>query len=48
MNPSREEALFTLAVEKSAAERAAFLDCKCSGDGELRQRVASAIRAHGR
>jgi len=26
MNPSREEALFTLAVEKPAAERATFRD----------------------
>ena len=48
MNPSREEALFTLAVEKPAVERAAFLDRECSGDGELRQRVESLLQAHER
>ena len=46
MNPSREEALFTLAVEKTAAERAAFLDRECSGDAELRQRVEALLGAH--
>src|SRR5437879_4818264 len=48
MNSSREEALFTLAVEKPAAERAAFLDRECSGDVELRQRVESLLQAHER
>src|SRR5256885_10868210 len=48
MNSSREEALFTLAVEKPAAERAAFLDRECSGDAELRQRVESLLQAHER
>ena len=28
----REQAIFTLAVAKSAAERAAFLDRECTGD----------------
>src|SRR5436190_23427895 len=46
MNSSREEALFTLAVEKPAAERAAFLDRECSGDAELRQRVEALLGAH--
>src|SRR5438876_3856213 len=46
MNSSREEALFTLAVEKPAAERAAFLDRECSGDVELRQRVEALLGAH--
>src|SRR5437763_10440861 len=46
MNPSREEALFTLAVEKTAAERAAFLGRECSGDAELRQRVEALLGAH--
>src|SRR5256884_833490 len=46
MNPSREEALFTLAVEKPAAERAAFLDRECSGDVELRQRIEALLGAH--
>jgi hypothetical protein len=48
MNPSREEALFAQAVEKPAAERAAFLDRECSGDAELRQRVESLLQAHER
>src|SRR5947208_1473516 len=46
MNPSREEALFTLAVEKTAAERVAFLERECSGDAELRQRVEALLGAH--
>src|SRR6266480_3883089 len=48
MNSSREEALFTLAVEKPAAERAAFLDRECSGDAELRQRIAALLGAHAK
>src|SRR5438309_978297 len=48
MNSSREEALFTLAVEKPAAERAAFLDRECSGDAELRQRVEALLGAHAK
>ena len=35
MNPSREEALFALALEKPAEKRAAFLDAVCEGDGHL-------------
>ena len=46
MNPSREEALFALAVEKPGAERAAFLDSECSGDAQLRQRVEALLKAH--
>src|SRR6185369_15228685 len=30
MNPNREEALFALALEKSANKRPAFLDAKCA------------------
>ncbi|HTD87731.1 MAG TPA: serine/threonine-protein kinase, partial [Candidatus Binatia bacterium] len=48
MNSSREEALFTLAVEKPAAERAAFLDRECSGDAELRQRIEALLGAHAK
>src|SRR5881392_1487256 len=48
MNPAREEALFTLAVEKPAAERAAFLDRECSGDAELRQRIEALLGAHAK
>jgi len=46
MNSSREEALFALAVEKPAAERAAFLDRECAGDAGLRQRVEVLLKAH--
>src|SRR5437660_500208 len=48
MTSSREEALFTLAVEKPTAERAAFLDRECSGDAELRQRVEALLGAHAK
>jgi hypothetical protein len=32
MNPSREEVLFALALEKPANKRAAFLDAICDGN----------------
>ena len=44
MNPSREEALFALALTKSAVERGAWLDRECGEDKALRQRV-EALRA---
>lgn len=46
MNPSREEVLFALAVEKPAAGRAAFLDRESFGDDELRRPVESLLQAH--
>jgi len=46
MNPSREEALFTLAVERPAADRAAFPGRECSSDAELRQSVENLLQAH--
>src|SRR5256885_1610197 len=48
MNSSREEALFTLAVERPAAEPAAFLDRKWSGEAELRQRIAALLGANAK
>lgn len=46
MNPSREEALFALALEKPAEERAAWLDHEC-GDGKaLRARIEALLAAH--
>jgi serine/threonine protein kinase len=42
----REAALFALAVEKPAAERAAFLQAVCGGDGALRQRLEALLAAH--
>ncbi len=32
MNPSREEALFALALAKQSEKRAAWLDAECKGD----------------
>jgi eukaryotic-like serine/threonine-protein kinase len=46
MNPSREEALFVLALEKSAEKRAAFLEAMCGGDNALRQRLEALLAAH--
>ena len=46
MNPNREEALFALAVDKSAAERATFLDRECGADAALRQRLEALLAAH--
>src|SRR6266496_254716 len=42
----REHALFTLAVAKRGAERAAFLDRECAGDLALRQRLEALMAAH--
>src|SRR5947209_8224560 len=44
----REQAIFTLAVAKPAAERAAFLDRECAGDFALRQRLEALMAAHER
>ena len=46
MNPSREELLFQLALSKSAAKRAAFLDVMCDGDAALRARLEVLLAAH--
>ena len=46
MNPSREEDLFALAVEKPAEKRAAFLDAECEGNPDLRQRLEALLAAH--
>jgi serine/threonine protein kinase/tetratricopeptide (TPR) repeat protein len=40
------EELFAAALDKPAAERAAFLDRACAGDADLRGRVADLLRAH--
>jgi Protein kinase domain len=42
----REAALFTAALERSLAERAAFLDGACLGDAALRQRLEALLAAH--
>ena len=46
MNPNREEALFALALEKPAEQRAAFLDAMCESDPALRQRLEALLAAH--
>ena len=39
----RERELFLAALEKSAAERAAFLDAQCASDVALRERVEALL-----
>ncbi len=46
MNPTREEALFALALAKPAEKRAAFLGVMCEGDSGLRQRLEGLLAAH--
>ena len=47
MNPTREEALFALALEKAADKRPAFLDVMCEGDPALRDcRDRTAFHPH--
>jgi serine/threonine protein kinase len=46
VNPTREEALFALALEKPAEKRAAFLEAVCEGDATLRQRLEALLDAH--
>ena len=45
-SPVREEAIFTLALGKSAAECGAFLDRECGDDVALRQRLNALLAAH--
>src|SRR5690242_3392618 len=42
----REAALFALALEKPAAERALFLGAVCAGDAALRGRLESLLAAN--
>ncbi len=46
MTPSREEALFALALEKPPEKRAAFLEVMCECDAALRQRLEALLAAH--
>ncbi len=46
MTPTNEEALFTLALAKPSAERAAFLDRECGNDPALRTRLEALLAAH--
>jgi eukaryotic-like serine/threonine-protein kinase len=44
--PSKIEAIFFAALEKTAAERAGYLDCACGDDSELRRRVERLLAAY--
>jgi eukaryotic-like serine/threonine-protein kinase len=44
--PKQVKSIFLDAVEKPAAERAAFLDQACGDDAALRQRIEELLRAH--
>src|ERR1039458_5869535 len=46
MNPSPEEALFTLALPKKTSERAEFLNRECGDDKALRARLEALLTAH--
>ena len=46
MNPTREEALFALALEKPAAERITFLKLICGSDEALLKRLEALLAAH--
>jgi serine/threonine protein kinase len=46
MSPSREEALFALALGKPETERAAWLDRECADDAQLRARLEALLAAH--
>lgn len=46
MNPTREEALFALALAKPSAERTVFLDRECGDDKALRARLEALLAAH--
>lgn len=46
MSPSKEEAIFALAVAKSKVDCASFLDPECNRNPALRQRVEAMLAAH--
>jgi eukaryotic-like serine/threonine-protein kinase len=46
MNPTREELLFQLALEKPVEKRAAFVDAMCEGDTALRARLEALLAAY--
>src|SRR6516162_3364540 len=46
MATAKARDIFLAAVERPPADRAAFLDQACAGDGALRQRVEALLRAH--
>jgi serine/threonine protein kinase len=49
VDPNQIKSIFLAAAEKATpAERAAFLDETCAGDGGLRRRVEELLRAHDR
>jgi serine/threonine protein kinase/tetratricopeptide (TPR) repeat protein len=44
--PADVKSIFLAAVEKSPADRAAFLDAACGSDAAVRQRIEALLRAH--
>ena len=46
MTPSREEALFALALEKPVEKRPTFLDAVCEGGTALRARLEALLAAY--
>jgi serine/threonine-protein kinase len=48
MNRARVEEIFEAALERTAAERAAFLAAACAGDAGLEHEVHALLRAHAR
>ena len=46
MNPSREDAILVLTLEKPIAERAAFLEFLCGEDVARRERIEALLAAH--
>ncbi len=45
-SPDRDVEVFTEALQLPAGERAAYLDCACSSDNGLRQRVEALLEGH--
>jgi eukaryotic-like serine/threonine-protein kinase len=45
-DPDNVKSIFFVAVEKSAAERMAFLDQATAGDDALRERLEALLKAH--
>ena len=46
MNPTREESLFKLVLEKPAEERAAFLEVLCGEDAALKERIEALLASN--
>ena len=47
-DPDRELVVFTEALKVPVQERAAYLECVCAGEANLRRSVEALLRAHDR